>query len=74
MLPTSANRQPAAVGYRRGGDGDYQAYGLTVTTTGVARVASFGDPGLVPTFELPTVIAVASDGRAFTETEHRFSL
>jgi RNA polymerase sigma-70 factor, ECF subfamily len=53
MLATSANGQPAAAVYRRGGDGNYQAYGicvLTVTTEGIRRVTSFGDPSLLPAF------------------------
>ncbi|WP_330251574.1 sigma-70 family RNA polymerase sigma factor [Nocardia sp. NBC_00565] len=59
MLPTGANGQPAAVGYRRGDDGDYHAYGvvvLTVTPTGIAGVVSFGDPKLVPSFGFPSVV------------------
>jgi RNA polymerase sigma-70 factor (ECF subfamily) len=44
LLPTSANGQPAAVGYHRGA-----AYGLlvlTVTATGISHVHAFGDPSL----------------------------
>jgi RNA polymerase sigma-70 factor (ECF subfamily) len=51
LLPTSANGQPAAVGYYRG-----QAYGLlvlTVTPAGIARVNAFGDPALVERFGFP---------------------
>ncbi|MFC1401991.1 MULTISPECIES: sigma-70 family RNA polymerase sigma factor [Streptacidiphilus] len=57
MLPTSANGQPAAVGYRRDGDGVHRAYGvavLTVRADGIIGVVSFGDPGLVPAFGFPT--------------------
>ena len=53
MLPTSANGQPAAVGYNRGADGEYRPYGVTVlsvTSAGVRQVRSFGDPRLVAVF------------------------
>ncbi len=53
MLPTSANGQPAAAAYRRDDDGNYQPYGicvLTVTTAGIRRISSFGDPGLLTVF------------------------
>jgi RNA polymerase sigma-70 factor (ECF subfamily) len=53
MLPTSANGQPSAAAYTRDQHGNYQPYGicvLTVTGTGIRRVSSFGDPGLVAVF------------------------
>jgi RNA polymerase sigma-70 factor, ECF subfamily len=53
MLPTSANGQPAAAAYTRGPDGNYQPHGicvLTVTSAGIRRVTSFGDPGLITVF------------------------
>jgi RNA polymerase sigma-70 factor (ECF subfamily) len=53
MLATSANGQPAAAAYIRDRHGDYQPYGicvLTVTSQGISRVSSFGDPGLVAVF------------------------
>jgi RNA polymerase sigma-70 factor, ECF subfamily len=56
MVPTAANGQPAAAAYQRRDDGSYRAYGivvLTVTTTGVARIVVFGDPGLFGRFGLP---------------------
>jgi len=56
MVPTAANGQPAAAGYRRGADGSHPAYGvvvLTVSTTGIARIVVFGDPGLLGRFGLP---------------------
>jgi RNA polymerase sigma-70 factor (ECF subfamily) len=56
MVPVAANGQPAAAAYLRGGDGAYQAYGvvvLTVTSTGIARIVVFGDPGLFAAFGLP---------------------
>lgn len=51
LLPTSANGQPAAVGYHRG-----RPYGilvLTVTATGIASINAFGDPALVKRFGFP---------------------
>jgi RNA polymerase sigma-70 factor, ECF subfamily len=53
MLATSANGQPAAAVYTRDQDGNYQPYGicvLTVTSAGIRRVSSFGDPALVAVF------------------------
>jgi RNA polymerase sigma-70 factor (ECF subfamily) len=51
MFPTSANGQPAAVAYWGG-----EPYGVTVLTpssTGIARITSFGDPSLVGVFGFP---------------------
>jgi len=62
-VPTSANGQPAAAAYRRSGDGTYLAYGivvLTATTTGIARLVVFGDPGLFPAFGLPPIQPAAA--------------
>lgn len=53
LLPTRANGQPAAVTYVRAADGSYTAYGVQVLTligTRIARITSFNDPALVPTF------------------------
>jgi RNA polymerase sigma-70 factor (ECF subfamily) len=53
MLATSANGQPAAAAYTRDEHGSYQPYGicvLTVTSGGICRISSFGDPGLVTVF------------------------
>jgi len=53
MLATSANGQPAAAACTRDQHGDYQPYGivvLTVTSAGIRRISSFGDPGLVTVF------------------------
>ncbi|MFC1436541.1 RNA polymerase subunit sigma-70, partial [Streptacidiphilus sp. N1-3] len=61
MLPTSANGQPAAIGYRREQDGVHRAYGvvvLTVRPAGVVGVVSFGDPGLVPAFGFPLTLTL----------------
>jgi hypothetical protein len=48
MLPASANGQPAAVCFVRGGDGAYQPYGvcvLTIRDGGISQVVSFGGSG-----------------------------
>jgi RNA polymerase sigma-70 factor (ECF subfamily) len=53
MLATSANGQPAVAAYTRDQHGNYQPYGicvLTVTSAGIRRISSFGDPGLVTVF------------------------
>jgi RNA polymerase sigma-70 factor, ECF subfamily len=53
MLATSANGQPAAAAYTRDQHGNYQPYGicvLTVSSAGIRRVSSFGDPSLVTVF------------------------
>jgi RNA polymerase sigma-70 factor, ECF subfamily len=53
MLPTKANGQPAAAAYTRDRHGNYQPYGmcvLTVTSAGISRISSFGDPRLVTVF------------------------
>jgi RNA polymerase sigma-70 factor, ECF subfamily len=63
MIPVAANGQPAAAAYLRGGDGAYQAYAivvLTVTSTGIAKIVVFGDPGLFPAFGLPQIGAAGS--------------
>jgi RNA polymerase sigma-70 factor, ECF subfamily len=65
MVPTSANGQPAAVAYRRGGDGAHHAFGvavLTVSTAGIARIAVFGDPGLVTRFGQPPSLSRRGGG------------
>ena len=59
MVPTAANGQPAAAAYLRGADGTYRAYAivvLTASTTGIARIAVFGDPGLFTPFGLPQAL------------------
>jgi RNA polymerase sigma-70 factor, ECF subfamily len=58
MLPIAANGQPAAAAYHRR-DGMYRAYAivvLTATTTGIARIVVFGDPGLFARFGLPRIL------------------
>jgi RNA polymerase sigma-70 factor, ECF subfamily len=58
MIATAANGQPAAVAYLRGPDGTHRPFGLavlTATSTGIARIVVFGDPGLVTRFGFPSV-------------------
>ncbi|MBO3731897.1 RNA polymerase subunit sigma-70 [Glycomyces niveus] len=55
-LPTEASGEPALGCYRRAGDGSYQGLGLgllTVTATGIARVAVFKDAALIARCGLP---------------------
>lgn len=58
MVSTMANGQPAAAAYRLGEDGIHRAYGiavLTLTSSSIARIVVFADPGLLATFGLPLV-------------------
>jgi RNA polymerase sigma-70 factor (ECF subfamily) len=53
MLPARANTQDALVAYCHAGEGRWEAYGvqvLTLTGPRIARITSFNDPALVPTF------------------------
>jgi RNA polymerase sigma-70 factor (ECF subfamily) len=55
MVPVAggANGHPAAVGYLRDAEGEYQPYGvivLEVVGDGIRRIVSFGDPDLVRVF------------------------
>jgi RNA polymerase sigma-70 factor (ECF subfamily) len=64
MLPTSANGQPAAAAYTRDQHGNYQPYGicvLTVTSVGIRRITSFGDPGLLAVFGFGAETGTAKD-------------
>jgi RNA polymerase sigma-70 factor, ECF subfamily len=64
MLATSANGQPAAAVYQRDHDGNYQPYGicvLTVTSEGIRRISSFGDPGLITVFGFQPDMTHAKD-------------
>jgi RNA polymerase sigma-70 factor (ECF subfamily) len=64
MIETTANGQPAAAAYFRGDDGVHRAYGvvvLTTTSTQIARLTVFADPGLVETFGFPAVHPAAVD-------------
>ncbi len=56
LVPVIANGQPAVAVYQREPGGTYHAHAvlvLTVTTTGIARIVSFQDPGLFGSFGLP---------------------
>jgi RNA polymerase sigma-70 factor, ECF subfamily len=56
MVPVMANGQPAFAVYRREPDGVFRAHEVLVpslTTTGIARMVVFLDPGLVTAFGLP---------------------
>jgi RNA polymerase sigma-70 factor (ECF subfamily) len=58
MVPTSANRQPAAAAYRRDSDGVHRAFGLgvlTVANEGIARIIVFDGADLVARCGLPLV-------------------
>lgn len=57
MLPTSANGQPAAVAYRRGKPGEYDAFGLavlTVTSEHITRISVFADGQFVERWGFPS--------------------
>jgi RNA polymerase sigma-70 factor (ECF subfamily) len=65
MLAARANGQPAAAAYLRDQQGNYQAYGicvLTVTSAGIRRISSFGDPRLVTVFGFGLEVAPAPSG------------
>jgi len=58
MVAIAANGQPAAAAYRRDEDGVLRAFGiaaLDATVSGIARIAVFGDPGLVTLFGMPLI-------------------
>jgi RNA polymerase sigma-70 factor, ECF subfamily len=59
LVPVAANGQPAFAVYQREPDGIFHAHEVlvpTLTTTGVARIVVFLDPGLVTAFGLPAAI------------------
>ena len=59
LVATTANGQPAVAVYRRDAGGSYQAHAvivLTVTTTGIARMVAFQEPGLCMYFGLPEAL------------------
>lgn len=63
MAATTANGQPAAAGYHLDRSGGYHAHALTVltvTTSGLARIDTFLDPGLFPKFGLPGQLPAGS--------------
>ena len=64
MLVTSSNGQPAAAAYLRDEQGNYRAYGicvLTITSAGIRRISSFGDPQLVSVFGFGPDVPEAKD-------------
>ena len=63
MVPSRANRQPAAAAYvRRPDDPAYRAFAITVLRIEDGRIVeatAFHDPGLFPAFALPTELPSA---------------
>jgi len=58
LLQVAANGQVAFASYAREQDGTFHAHGVTlptVTSTGIARIITFRDPGLFASFGLPPV-------------------
>ncbi len=56
LVPVMANGQPAFAAYQREPGGAHLAYAVTVptvTTTGIARIVTFFNPGLFGSFGLP---------------------
>jgi RNA polymerase sigma-70 factor (ECF subfamily) len=56
LVPVMANGQAAFAVYQRDPEGTYHAHAVlvpTVTTTGIARIVSFRNPGLFASFGLP---------------------
>jgi RNA polymerase sigma-70 factor (ECF subfamily) len=56
LVPVMANGQPAFAAYQREPGGAHHAYAVTVptvTTTGIARIVTFFNPGLFGSFGLP---------------------
>jgi RNA polymerase sigma-70 factor (ECF subfamily) len=60
MLPTAANRQPAAAAYvRRPGEPDHRAFALAVLRIDgdrIAELTAFHDPRLFAAFGLPATL------------------
>jgi RNA polymerase sigma-70 factor, ECF subfamily len=57
MVPVAANGQPAFAAYQLGRDGAFHAHAITVPTltpSGIARIVTFLDPGLLQLFGLPS--------------------
>jgi RNA polymerase sigma-70 factor (ECF subfamily) len=67
LVPVMANGEPAFAAYQREGDGVYRAYAVTVptvATTGIARIVTFFNPGLLASFGLPSEYGAAAAGPA----------
>jgi RNA polymerase sigma-70 factor (ECF subfamily) len=73
MIPAAANGQPAFAAYLRGNDGVHRAHAvqvLTVTPSGLSRVVSFNDSGLLAVFGLPeSVPAIPAPRLGRTEAD-----
>ena len=66
LVPVMANGQRAFAVYQRDPGGGYHAHAvlvLTVTTTGIARIVGFQDPGLFGSFGLPQEYRAGPDRR-----------
>ena len=67
LVPVMANGQPAFAVYQHEHDGAYHAHAVLapmVTTTGIARIVAFQDPGLFASFGLPREHGAATAGSA----------
>jgi RNA polymerase sigma-70 factor (ECF subfamily) len=67
LVPVMANGQPAFAVYRHERDGAYHAHAVlvpVVTTTGIARIIAFQNPGLFASFGLPREHGAATAGSA----------
>jgi RNA polymerase sigma-70 factor, ECF subfamily len=65
MVPAMANNEPAFAVYQRERDGVYRADAVTVptlTTTGIARIVTFRNPGLFALFGLPMAHGAGAAG------------
>ena len=63
MVPVAANGQPAFAAYMRGTTASHRAHAvqvLTITPSGLSRVASFNDSSLFAAFSLPESLARSS--------------
>jgi RNA polymerase sigma-70 factor (ECF subfamily) len=72
LVPVVANGQPAFASYVREPGGAYCAHAVTVptvTTTGIARIVTFRNPGLFASFGLPGEYAAAPAGSAPTQDQ-----
>jgi RNA polymerase sigma-70 factor (ECF subfamily) len=66
LVQVAANGQPAFASYLREPDGTYQAHAVTLpamTSTGIARIVTFRDPGLFGLFGLPQACSPAELSR-----------
>jgi RNA polymerase sigma-70 factor (ECF subfamily) len=72
MVPVMANGQPALAVYQRDSSGAYKADAVTVpsvTTTGIARIITFRNPGLFALFGLPPEHSTATARSASALTQ-----